>query len=288
VGEWEEENMKTSIRWLLILVSLGLLVALPLAALAANLLSNGNFNSFSVIPGRSWDGYDEKVGSDWTHFYIDAGTRLDKLHWFSSTDFTARFNPGGDPYELEGANGSAQVIWSSYEFDAGIYQRVTGLAVGTAYGFDVPFTTFWRGPDDGPDGQDGIMKKQVGIDPTGGTEPTSAEIIWSEVDSDDAKWVFMDLAARAESDAMTFYVRVQAPENDSDNHTDLDMVYIDAAKVDLAPTVSLDVSAAGTQVSASWVGSPAPDWSLKGVEVQYRDEASSQWQTVQGKTGDGD
>jgi hypothetical protein len=286
VGEWEEEIMKTSVRWLLILVSLGVLLALPLVALASNLLNNGNFDFFSVID-RSWNGFDEKVGTGWTYFYIDPGTREDKLHWFSSTDFTAAFNPGGDPYELEGANGSAQTMWSAYEYDAGIYQRVTGLTVGTAYGFDVPFTTFWRGP--GYPDSDGIMKKQVGIDPTGGTDPNSADVIWSDVDSDDKKWVYMDLAARAESDAMTFYVRVQAPENDSFNHVDLDMVYIDAAKVDLAPTVSLDVSVTGgTQISASWVGSAAPDWALKGVEVGYRDEASSEWQVVQGKTGDGD
>ena len=40
---------------------------------------------------------------------------------------------------------------------------MTGLTVGAAYGFDVPFTTFWRGP--GYPDSDGIMKKQVGIDP---------------------------------------------------------------------------------------------------------------------------
>jgi hypothetical protein len=162
VGEWEEEIMKNSIRWLLPVVSLGVLLALPVAALAANLLTNGNFDFFSVVSGRSWNGFDEKVGTDWAHFYIDDDTREDKLHWFSST-----------PYELEGEDGSAQVLWSAYEYDAGIYQRVTGLTVGTAYGFDVPFTTFWRGP--GYPDSDGIMKKQVGIDPTGGTVPTSAD-----------------------------------------------------------------------------------------------------------------
>ena len=69
----------------------------------------------------------------------------------------------------------------------------------------------------------------------------------------------------------------------------MDIVYIDAAKVDLAPTVSLNVSVTGgAQVSSSWVGSAATDWSIKGVEVQYREETSSEWQIIQGKTGDGD
>ena len=278
--------MKRPVRWLLALVSLGMLTTLPTLTLAANLLTNGTFKNFSTIPGRSWREFDEKVGTGWTHFYMPSGTRLDKLHWFSSTDFTAAFNPGGNPYELEGENGSAQNMWSAYEFDAGIYQRVTGLTPGTVYAFDVPFVTFWRGP--GYPDSDGIMKKWVGIDPTGGTDPTSPDVIWSDPDSDDKKWVYMDLAARAESGAMTFFVRVQAPENNSVNHTDLDMVYIDAAKLDLAPTVSLNLpTTSDTNVSFSWTSSAAPGWALKGVEVQYRDAVSQEWQVVQGKTGQG-
>ena len=133
--------MTGSIRWWLILLALASLALLPMVASAANLLTNGNFASFSTI-GRSWNEIDEKVGTGWDYFYVDPGTQLNKLHWFSSTDFTAHFNPGGDPYELEGPNGSAQNMWSSYEFDAGIYQRVTGLTIGTVYAFDVPFVTF--------------------------------------------------------------------------------------------------------------------------------------------------
>ncbi len=278
--------MKRPVRWLTVLAGLGMLMMVPALTLAANLLTNGTFNNFSPIPGRTWREFDEKVGTGWTHFYIPSGTRLDKLHWFSSTDFTAAFNPGGNPYELEGENGSAQNMWSAYEFDAGIYQRVTGLTPGTVYAFDVPFVTFWRGP--GYPDSDGIMKKWVGIDPTGGTDPTSPDVIWSDPDSDDKKWVYMDLAARAESGAMTFFVRIQAPENDSVNHTDLDMVYIDAAKVDLAPTVSLNLpTTSDTNVSFSWTGSAAPGWALKGVEVQYRDAFNQDWQVVQGKTGKG-
>ena len=278
--------MRKFTRWLTIPVSLGAVLILPALALAANLLTNGGFNNFSNIPGRSWREFDEKVGTGWKDFYVASGTELSKLHWFSSTDFTAAFNPGGNPYELEGPNGSAQNMWSAYAFDAGIYQRVTGLTPGAVYAFDVPVVTFWRGP--GYPDSDGIMQKWVGIDPAGGTDPTSSSVIWSDVDTDDKKWVYMELAARAQSEAMTFFVRIQAPENTSYNHTDLDMVYIDAAKVDRAPTVSLSVPApSGTNVSFSWSSSAAADWAIKGVEVQYRDVVNDEWQIVQGKTGDG-
>jgi hypothetical protein len=163
---------------------------------------------------------------------------------------------------------------------------VTGLITGTAYALDVPVVTFWRGP--GYPISDGIMKKRVGIDPYGGTDAASPNVIWSGVDSDDKEWVYMELAARAESEAITFFVRIQAPENDSYNHFDLDMIYIDAAKVDLAPTVSLNVPAVSTTtVTFSWAGLAAPGWSVKGVEVKYRDELDGTWQTLQGKTGSG-
>jgi hypothetical protein len=278
--------MKRLVQWLLALISAATLVLLPAVVLASNLLTNGNFENFSDIPGRTWGTFDEKVGTGWDYFYIPSGTRLDKLHWFSSTDFTAAFNPGGDPYELEGGDGSAQNMWSAYKFDAGIYQRVTGLITGTVYAFDVPLVTYWRGPGYPP--SDGIMKKWVGIDPYGGTNPTSPNVIWSDVNSKDKAWIYMDIAARAESDAMTFFVRVQAPENESVNHVDLDMVYIDAAKADLAPTASLNATASGTDVTFSWTGAAAPGWDLKGVEVQYQDKLNGLWQTIQGKTGDGD
>jgi hypothetical protein len=270
------------IQWLLILVSAAVLLLLPAVVLASNLLANGNFENFSDIPGRTWSTFNEKIGTGWDYFYIPSGTRLDKLHWFSSQDFAAAFN--GLNYRLEG--NYAQNMWSAYEFDAGTYQRVTGLITGTTYAFDVPLVTYWRGP--GYPISDGIMKKWVGIDPYGGTDPASPNVIWSDVNSKDKAWIYMDIAARAESDAVTFFVRIQAPENDSYNHFDLDMVYIDAAKADLAPTVNLSATASGTDVTFSWTGSAAPGWDLKGVEVQYRDGLDGAWQTIQGKTGDGD
>jgi hypothetical protein len=271
------------IHWLLVLASAAALLLLPTVVLAGNLLTNGNFESFSDIPGRTWGGINEKVGTGWSDFHIPSGTRFDKLHWFSSQDFATAFH--GLNYRLEG--NYAQNMWSAYEFDAGIYQRVTGLITGTAYAFDVPLVTYWRGPSY-HEPSDGIMKKWVGIDPYGGTDATSPNVIWSDVNSKDKAWIYMDIAARAESDAMTFFVRIQAPENDSTNHVDLDMVYIDAAKADLAPTVNLSATASGTDVTFSWTGSAAPDWDLKGVEVEYRDEFNGIWQAIQGKTGDGD
>ncbi|MBI1879914.1 MAG: hypothetical protein HYR94_17120, partial [Chloroflexi bacterium] len=101
---------------------------LPLSVLATNLLTNSGLNDpFDSIPGRIWNNQNEKIASGWQPFYLAAGTydaanNAKKLHWLSSAQFAAAF--GGLDYHIEGNR--AQNMWSSYEFDAGIYQQIIG------------------------------------------------------------------------------------------------------------------------------------------------------------------
>jgi hypothetical protein len=263
-----------------------LLTILPLAALATNILTNSGLNDpYLDIPGRVWNSQSEKIASGWQPFFIAAGTHeannnAKKLHWMSSVQFALAF--GGLDYHLEGNR--AQNMWSSYKFDAGIYQQISGLVPGQGYGFDMAMVTYWRGP--GYPDSDGTMVKQVGIDPTGGTDPTSSNVIWSEPNANDKAWVYMDVVATAQATTITVFAKVQAPENTSVNHTDLDMVYFDPGHVAPVPATTLNASPNGTTVNLTWAGSsPAPAWSLKGYEVQYRDQTNSAWTTLQAKTG---
>ncbi|NJN97688.1 MAG: fibronectin type III domain-containing protein [Anaerolineales bacterium] len=257
----------------------------PLTALATNILTNSGLNDpYLDIPGRTWNGQNEKIASGWQPFFIAAGTHdadlnAKKLHWMSSVQFALSF--GGIDYHIEGNR--SQNMWSSYKFDAGIYQQITGLTPGQGYGFDIPIVTYWRGP--GYPDSNGKMVKRVGIDPTGGTDPTSPNVIWSATDSNDKAWVYLDVAATAQAGTITVFAKVQAPENDSVNHTDLDMVYFDAAHVAPVPTTTLTANPSGTLVNLNWSGSGvAPSWSLKGYEVQYREATTSNWTTLQGKS----
>lgn len=261
---------------------------LPFTALATNILTNSGLNDpYIDISGRTWNGQNEKIASGWQPFYIASGTyaadeNAKKLHWMSSAQFGAAF--GGLDYHIEGDG--AQNMWSSYEFDAGVYQQITGVTSGQAYGFDIAMVTYWRGP--GYPDSDGKMVKQVGLDPFGGTDPTSSNIIWSDSDANDKAWVYMDVAATAQANTITVFAKVQAPQNDSTNHTDLDMVYFEAAHVAPAPTTTLNVPVSGTTVNLSWSGSsPAPAWSLKGYEVQVRNHAGGSWTMLQAKNSTG-
>lgn len=262
---------------------------LPLSVLAAmNLLTNSGLNDpFNDIPGRIWNSQPEKIANGWQPFYIAANTykgssNAPKLHWLSSQQFAAAF--GGLDYHIEGNR--AQNMWSSYEFEAGIYQQVS-VAASKAYGFDMAMVTYWRGP--GYPDSDGIMIKQVGIDPTGGTDPTSPDIIWSDPDSNDKAWVYMDVGATALNTTITVFAKVKAPDNKSVNHTDLDMVYFEAAHLAETPAMNLNVLASGTTVNLNWTpaNSPGAGWSIKGYEAQYKDVAGGNWVTLQGKTGTG-
>ncbi len=259
---------------------------LPFQVLAVNPLTNGGFNNpYNDISSRVWHGQNEKIAAAWNYFYIDANTypgsgNASKLHWMSSAQFAGAF--GGLDYHIEGDQ--AQNMWSSYEFDAGVYQQISGLTAGQSYKFDIKMVTYWRGP--GYPDSDGKMVKRVGIDPYGGTDPTSSNVIWGNTDSNDKFWSGMVAAATAEANTITVFAKVQAPENDSHNHTDLDMVYFEDARlahIGSGPTINLNASTAGLTVNPSWSGSPASGWSLKGYEVQVKDQAGGDWTTLQDK-----
>ncbi len=270
-------------------VFLGLTVffsLLPLSTWAATLLNGGFNNPFNDIPGRVWQGQNEKIAGGWNYFYIDANTypgsgNASKLRWMSSAQFAAAFN--GLDYYQEGDQ--AQNMWSSYEFDGGVYQQVSATP-GEGYIFDIDMVTYWRGP--GYPDSDGKMVKQVGIDPYGGIDPTSANVIWSNTNSNDKAWINMAVAAAAEATTITVFAKVQAPENNSFNHTDLDMVYFEDARINTIgppPTTNLNAVANGLSVNLNWSGSPASSWSIKGYEVEYKDQAESNWTTLQSKSG---
>ncbi len=266
-------------------LSLSLIILLPFSVLAAmNLLANSGLNDpFTDIPGRVWNGQAEKIANGWQPFYVAANTykgdsNAPKLHWMSSKQFGDTFK--GLDYHIEGDR--AQNLWSSYDFEAGIYQQVS-VAANKGYGFDMAMATYWRGP--GYPDSNGLMVKQVGIDPTGGADPTSPNIIWSDPDANDKAWVYMDVGAKAQNTTITVFAKVKAPENDSYNHTDLDMVYFEAAHLAEAPLITLNVAANGVTVNLNWTSSGAgAGWSIKGYEAQYKDLAGGSWVTLQNKT----
>jgi hypothetical protein len=66
-------------------------------------------------------------------------------------------------------------------FDAGIYQTVTGLAPGTYYKYKLGFALAGYDPGDTIWHYNDYMGRQIGVDPLGGTNVCSSNVIWNPV-----------------------------------------------------------------------------------------------------------
>jgi len=147
--------------------------------------------------------------------------------------------------------------------DAGIYQQVSGVWPGTRYEFSYQGyawsncvanpITFPSGLDCDPFPDDQAVLK-AGIDPTGGTDYTSASIIWSDGDSIYDAYDTAAVTATAAASTITVFVRCTFWHNyilHNDAHVDaLELVALPGADIGLS-TNRID--------NAVYLGDPEPD-----------------------------
>ena len=187
-----------------------LLALVPAAAQAApprqaNLLRNPGFEEgFSL-----WQGVRElQVANGWTPWWVDqqAGDppwKNRRPEYKQATyPFTNRFRSGA----------SAQQYFTFYGTHiAGIYQQVAvpqrALVRFTIYG------QCWSSQGDEPvsNVDPSPMNLQIGIDPAGGTDPLSPNIVWSPPMSPYDRWVLFQVEARATGGMVTVFTR-SAPD----------------------------------------------------------------------------
>ena len=111
------------------------------------------------------------------------------------------------PEAIEGIH--SQRIWSDGTgFIAGIYQQVPGVAPGVAYKAWVVWAAVRSSGTD-----EFIMGRRIGIDPYGGTDSRSPDIVWSpEIWGYDKKqFELLKVSAVAQAETITVFLRV-------DNH----------------------------------------------------------------------
>jgi hypothetical protein len=129
--------------------------------------------------------------------------------------------------------------YSDRAFVAGIYQQVSGLTPGTTYQANV--TLLWL---DSYNKTQWVMGRKIGIDPTGGTDPRSPNIVWSEEiwgTEDEAISVTqakLHTAAVAQGDTVTVFLRIDAPrEFYGQTWPGVDHVWIDDVGMVAMPAV---------------------------------------------------
>ncbi len=183
-------------------------------------------------------------------------------------------------------------------FDVSIYQQIPVIS-GTAYSLSGWLLTLCGGSNtvpknDCPDGY--YMSKLLGIDPSGGTDPNAAGVVWAEnrnnfVDANNKRigWSNVRTSAVAHADAITVFARINSPFRWHGNHG-----FIDALSLVEAPVASLAVTTAtvtggtGLDVTLAWDGSLGADIpTIAGAnfqlqyDVQYYHPRNGAWRELQ-------
>ncbi|HID64010.1 MAG TPA: hypothetical protein EYP49_14920 [Anaerolineae bacterium] len=115
-------------------------------------------------------------------------------------------------------------IWSDgVPFTSGIYQQVPNVTPGTAYVAAIGWAPAQMNQKRG----EGI-ERMLGIDPLGGTDSTSPNVVWGPVYSGKSRAPDLRVSAVAQNTTITVFVRVRVPQTHG-----IDEVFLDA--VGLSP-----------------------------------------------------
>jgi hypothetical protein len=214
-----------------------------------------------------------QVASGWQRFWTGANEPC----WMDTRIFAASNLGGGWVERIEGE--TSQMILSTEPYDAGIWQQVSGLVPGTGYGFHAAMLTIFQTSAQDP--VHGTMIKQVGIDPTGGTDPRSPTIVWSPPDDhDQGPWDIDSItSAYAQASTVTVFVRVNSLYP-SGGLPYLNLSFMDSAILAQTGTVSAVAPAltAAASFLVRWDNAVAsPEGKIKWYDVQWLDEAEGIW-----------
>lgn len=168
-----------------------------------NLISNCNFDAFYGSPPR-------QIPADWAPFVLSG-----------SLDFSQHVDTVWGAPSLR--------MWSNGDtFVAGIYTQVGGLTPGVAYKASIG----WGAPN-APD----AFGRRLGIDPTGGTDPNAATVVWGPMHRGPGRIlnyappeVNIDVSAVAQSATVTVFVFVDHNYSTGDN-----FIFIDAVSLIVDP-----------------------------------------------------
>ncbi|MCY4246274.1 MAG: LysM peptidoglycan-binding domain-containing protein [Chloroflexi bacterium] len=189
---------------------------------AVDLLINGDFDGeFITREGAA----PRHVAEGWVPWHIPSSA--------ASPSF-ANHDPNYDQENdrVRTLGGTAQKYFTLFAtHQGGLYQRVAGLRSGTTYRFSL-YGYVWSSSFEDADASEdpGDVELRVGIDPTGGTDGASPDIIWST-----SATFYYDayrqyaVIATAENDAITVFIESTAGGPRANNY-----IYVDDAALDVA------------------------------------------------------
>jgi LysM repeat protein len=221
------KRLATHLNMILLWICLAFfVVALPVQA-QQNLLTNpgfeGSFTPYTdTTPSR-------QVAQGWVPWFIGGGQSASESvypEYYPASDIT---NGLGEP-RIRSGNEAQQYFTYYATHDAGIYQRVTGIAAGTQLRFSAYVYVWSSNFNDLDKSEDpGGVVVQVGIDPTGGTDGASSNIVWSDPIVQYDAYNESSVTATSAATAVTVFVRSTVSTPIQNNN-----IYIDDASLSLA------------------------------------------------------
>ncbi len=197
-------------------------------------LANGSFDEYQnyIRDGQPsfWKEprFPERYGKYWTLQVISEAkgqARLTDSGVFGK--FTQKyFRGGGRDYHIHGRH--SQVITGRYGFDLVLYQTVAAQS-GRDYTFSGSIVSFYKGTAGAR--SDGKIFKTLGIDPMGGTDYSSPQVVWGGRDGKDNEWRYPSFKTKAKNDAITVFIRLENVELDV-GKTELNIIHLDTFKLE--------------------------------------------------------
>ncbi len=215
-------NLRYAVFFILVL-GLSILVGVGQESDAANLLENGDFEGeFNELDGAD----PRNVAEGWTPWHVG---RSSSSPSFANHD--PNYDEETDRIRLDEA-GSAQKYFTNFAtHHGGIYQVVESAVSGAAYRFSIYAHVWSSSFEDADYSEDpGDVVVRVGIDPNGGTDGESADIVWST-----AATFFYDayrqyaVIATAASSTITVFVESTVGAPRANNYIYLDDAVLEAA-----------------------------------------------------------
>jgi len=173
-----------------VLMGLGM-ASLARAQGSPNLVKNGGFeNGF-----YAWGDNKSRVPNEWAPF-LEPGSGMPQ--WKDGCD-----NPDGWCEGVDGGKHSLKIWSDGTAFKAGVYQQIQNVTPGATYEamcWMIVYTASGVKPN---------ASRAIGIDPTGGTDPMSPAVVWTEAGVHGMKDKDLHVRAQAASDTITLFLRIR-------------------------------------------------------------------------------
>jgi LysM repeat protein len=194
----------------LLLLCLALLLpgsAAEVQAQEGNLLRNpsfeGTYHAWSSIP-------EIQVADEWTPWWV-AQQETDPPEINRRPEYK---RADGALYPRRVHSGSAAQQWFTFHAThiAGMYQQVSGIQPGKRLQFSI-WGQAWSTSEDDPNVSisPGVINLQIGIDPTGNSNPWAGTVIWSGTYNVYDTWIPLSIEAVAQSGTVTVFMK-SAPQ----------------------------------------------------------------------------